>query len=179
VRREGFGLWLLLAGVLCTVGAAWPASPSQPMTAAPQIQMGDRAQAAAHGHVELLSDSVEVKAGREQMVELRFRVEPGFHINSHTPKDELLIPTVLKLDSGGRTGIDVRGEQYPAGAPFRLTVGAGETLDVYQGEFRVVVRMVADPGNSTLTGSLHYQACDNAACFPPKTLAVKVAVVGK
>jgi hypothetical protein len=151
------------------------------MTLPAQIQLGDnRASAAARGHVELVSDAIEVKAGQEQIVELRFRVDPGFHINSHTPKDELLIPTVLKLDTGGRTGVDVKGEDYPAGAPFHLqAAAAGETLDVYQGEFRVKVRLIADPGASNLTGSLHYQACDNAACFPPKTLQVKVAVVGR
>jgi hypothetical protein len=148
---------------------------------AQQIQLGDnRGAAAARGHVELVSDAIEVRAKQEQVVELRFRVDSGFHINSHTPKDELLIPTVLKLDTGGHTGVDVKGEDYPAGAPFHLqAAAAGETLDVYQGEFRVKVRLIADPGASNLTGSLHYQACDNAACFPPKTLQVKVAVVGR
>ena len=165
---QGIGM-ALLVGTLCAV-----ASPAQ-------IQLGDsRAAAAAKGHVELLSDAVDVKAGHEQVVELRFRVDPGFHINSHTPKDELLIPTVLKLATGGRTGVDVKGEDYPAGAPFHLqAAAAGETLDVYQGEFRVKVRLIADPGASTLTGNLHYQACDNAACFPPKTLQVKIAVASK
>jgi hypothetical protein len=128
-------------------------------------------------HVLLLSDSLQVKPGHEQMVELRFRVDPGFHINSHLPKDELLIPTVLTLDSGA--GVDVKKVEYPAGVAFRLPVGAGEMLDVYQGEFRVMVRMVADPGETTLMGKLRYQACDNAACFPPRTLAVKVAVSGR
>ena len=112
-----------------------------------------------------------------QTVELRFRVDPGFHINSHTPKDELLIPTELKLDSAN--GVQVLGEQYPAGSAFRLTVGKGETLDVYQGEFRVTVKLSAAQGAKDLTGSLRYQACDNAACFPPKTLPVKVALSGR
>jgi hypothetical protein len=70
-------------------------------------------------------------------------------------------------------------ETYPPGSSFRLTVGAGETLDVYQGKFRVGMRVVAPKGASTLTGSLRYQACDNAACFPARTLAVKVALTGR
>jgi hypothetical protein len=146
---------------------------------AQQIQIGGGAAPRGKDHVHLVSDAVEVKAGHEQVVELRFRVDEGYHINSHTPKDELLIPTVLTLDSVGRKGVDVRGEEYPAGSAFRLQVGEGETLDVYQGEFRVRVRMIADPGSSTLTGALRYQACDNAACFPPRTLPVQVAVTGK
>jgi hypothetical protein len=169
-RKQEAGLlwrvWLAVA-LMC---AALPAQ---------QIQMGSGAAPRGKDHVHLVSDAVELKAGHEQVVELRFRVDEGYHINSHTPKDELLIPTVLKLDSGGRKGVDVRSEEYPAGSSFRLQIGDGETLDVYQGEFRVRVRMIADPGSSTLTGALHYQACDNAACFPPRTLPVQVAVNAK
>ena len=51
-------------------------------------------------HVQLLSNTAEVKAGEPQVVELRFRVEDGFHINSHTPKDELLIPTLIRFNTG-------------------------------------------------------------------------------
>jgi DsbC/DsbD-like thiol-disulfide interchange protein len=141
--------------------------------AAQEIRLGD-ARPAVRQRVELLTDAVAVKAGREQVVELRFRVEPGFHINSHAPKDELLVPTVLRLDP---SGVDVRGVEYPAGSAFRL--GDGSTLDVYQGEFRVAVRLTAHAGQSTLTGALRYQACDNAACFPPRTLVVRVAMTGQ
>jgi hypothetical protein len=143
---------------------------------AQDLQLGAR-RPVGKDHVALLSDTVDVMSGKEQVVELRFRVDPGFHINSHTPKDELLIPTVLKLDTAN--GLRVLDEQYPAGAAFRLEVGDGETLDVYQGEFRVMVRMVVPKGATDLVGSLRYQACDHAACFPPRTLPVKVAVVAK
>jgi hypothetical protein len=141
---------------------------------AQEVRLGDGRAAAGKGHVVLLSDAVEVEAGKASVVELRFRVEPGFHINSHTPKDELLIPTVLKLDAGA---VKVAAEEYGPGTAFRLA--AGEMLDVYQGEFRVVVRVVAPKGASVLTGDLRYQACDNAGCFPPRTLPVLVAVTGR
>ena len=139
--------------------------------------MGDARVEAGKGHVVLLSDSVVLSAAKTQTVELCFRVADGFHINSHTPKDELLIPTELKLDS--RDGVIVLGEQYPKGSEFRLAIGNGETLDVYQGEFRVTVRLTAAQGASLLTGSLRYQACDNAACFPPKSLPVKIALIAR
>jgi hypothetical protein len=142
---------------------------------AQQIDLGVK-RPVGREHVELLSDAVEVAAGKPQDVEVRFRVDPGFHINSHTPMDEFLIPTKLTLEG---TGVKVVGEDYPAGSKFRLPIGEGETLDVYQGEFRVMLRLVVPKGATTLSGSLRYQACDNAACFPPRTLAVKVAVVGR
>jgi Disulphide bond corrector protein DsbC len=149
-----------------------------PLIAAAQIQLGglDPATEAKKQHVELLTDSLQLTADKPQDIELRFRVEPGFHINSHKPKDELLIPTELKLDSGS---FHIADEQYPPGSRFRLQVGGGEDLDVYQGEFRVAMRIAAPKGDSTLSGSLRYQACDNAACFPPRTLAVKIAVTAK
>ena len=140
------------------------------------IELGGTSEA-HKGHVVLVSDAVQVMASEPQVVELRFRVDDGFHINSHAPKDGLLIPTVLRLDSAG--GVKVVGEQYQPGSAFRLGGASGEVLDVYQGEFRVSVRMVAPKGASTLTGALHYQACDNASCFPPRTLPVMVAVTGE
>lgn len=152
----------------------WAALCCVPLRA--QIQFGE-ASAAHKGHVVLVSDAVQVMAGEPQVVELRFRVDEGFHINSHAPKDELLIPTVLRLDSGG--GVKVVGAEYAKGSAFRLGGTSGEVLDVYQGEFRVSVRVVAPKGASTLTGALHYQACDNASCFPPRTLPVMVAVTGE
>ena len=143
---------------------------------AQEIRLGD-AQPVHRAHVELLSSAAEVKAGEPQMVELRFRVEDGFHINSHTPKDELLIPTAIRFNTG--SVVKVVDEAFPQGSTFRLPVGDGETLDVYQGEFRVEVKVVAPKGSSTLVGVLKYQACDNAVCYPPKTLPVVVAVTGK
>jgi DsbC/DsbD-like thiol-disulfide interchange protein len=143
---------------------------------AQEIQLG-AAPVAHKGHVELLSDAVDVKAGEPQVVELRFRVQDGFHINSHTPNDELLIGTALQLNPAN--GVKVVEEQYPKGSTFRLPLGSGATLDVYQGEFRVSVRLVAPKGSSTLTGALKYQACDNAICYPPKTLPVMVAVTAR
>lgn len=145
------------------------------LSAAAQIQLGslDHATQAKKQHVELLTDSLELAANKPQDVELRFRVEPGFHINSHTPKDELLIPTDLRLNAGS---LRIANERYPAGSNFHLAIGSGEDLDVYQGEFRVMLRVEAPKGASTLTGALRYQACDNASCFPAKLLPVEIAV---
>ena len=161
-------MFLLVPLLLVLLGQRGPAQ---------QIQFGDRPLESRKSHVALLTDSVEVAAGSPQEVEVRFRVDPGFHINSHAPKDELLLPTALKLEPGA--GVKVLEEQYPAGAAFRLPLGDGETLDVYQNEFRVRLRLVAQRGSSMLVGALHYQACDSSACYPPRTLPVKVLIAAK
>lgn len=144
---------------------------------AQQIQFGERPAEKGRGHVLLLTDAVELAAGTPQDVELRFRVDDGYHINSHAPKDELLIPTTLKLDSAA--GLKLGEEHYPAGSAFRVKIGSGETLDVYQNEFRIGMRVSAPRGHSEITGELRYQACDSSSCFPPRTLPVKVLVTGK
>ncbi len=172
IREQGLGLlWRGLAVVALMTCAV----------SAQEIQLGGARAAAQKGHVVLVSDTIAVPAGKPEFAELRFHVDPGFHINSHTPMDDLLIPTMLRLDV--TPGVNVLAEEYQKGTAFRLSVGSGgapgETLDVYQGDFRVNVRLVVPKGASTLTGTLHYQACDNTACFPPKTLPVMIAVTGQ
>jgi len=161
--RLQFGLALLAA----MVAASW-------VSHAQDIRLNDDSPV-KKPHLVLLTDGVSVKPGTEQVVELRFRVDPGYHINSHSPMDDLLIPTTLKFVPGA---VKVEGTEYPQGEIIKLT-GNGEGLDVYQGEFKVQMRLVAPRGFSTMTGTVRYQACDNSACFPPKTLAVRVAVTAK
>ncbi|MFC6644938.1 protein-disulfide reductase DsbD domain-containing protein [Granulicella cerasi] len=125
-------------------------------------------------HVELLSDSYIVAANKPDEIELRFRIDSGLHINSHAPKDELLLPTAVKLES-----LHVLNVAYPAGKPFKLNVGKGELLDVYEGEFRVRVKLAAPKGTTPVSGVLRYQACDTASCFPPRTLPLRFVVTGQ
>lgn len=149
------------------------------VASAQQIDLGlTTAPRAKRQHVEFLSEAFDVKAGQPQAIEVRFRIDPGFHINSHQPKDELLIPTALKLADA--PGFRVLGDTYPLGMPFKINVGtSSELLDVYQGEFRVQLRLVASKGVSALNGTLRYQACDRAACFPPRDLPVAFTLNAK
>jgi len=164
--KKRFGL--LMAAALCAG-----------MMSAQAISFGDAPSGVAKkGHLLQLSDVVTVDAGKAEFVELRFKVDEGYHINSHTPKDPLLIATAFKFDEV--PGVKVLAVEYPKGAAFELGQGKDAmALDVYQGEFRVRLKVLAERGGQTLTGALHYQACDDASCFPPKNLPVKVAVNAK
>jgi hypothetical protein len=55
-----------------------------------------------------------------------------------------------------------------------------EALNVYTGDFTVTVAVhplkSVVPGKYVMHGLLRYQACDNAQCFPPKTLPVSFDV---
>ena len=137
----------------------------------------DITPAAAHAErVSLETDSFTVQAGKPSWIELRFRVNPGLHINSHTPADETLIPTTLQVDGGPSSQL-LRTE-FPAGTPYRLQIGQGETLSTYQGEFAVRLQIsVAAQGQTILAGKLHYQACDTASCLPARDLPLRLALI--
>jgi len=116
--------------------------------------------------------------GRATGVELRFHVGSGFHINSNTPSAEYLIPTTLKLDVP--TDIVVGKVTYPVGQQMSFAFAPDEKLSVYSGEFdlSVQVRPLSNvlPSKYEIRGQLRYQACDNAACYPPKQLPVDFEV---
>jgi Disulphide bond corrector protein DsbC len=112
------------------------------------------------------------------MVNLNFRVPPGYHINSNTPKSEFLIPTALKMDLP--TDIILGKIEYPAGDDKSFPFSPDEKLSVYSGDFTIAVAVhplhSVVPGKYNMHGVLRYQACDNAACYPPKTLPVSFEV---
>ena len=128
-----------------------------------------------------VSPTVSLTAGKTAQVEVRFRVNPGYHVNSHNPGSELLIPTALdfkpldKIKAGKIT--------YPPGEEFALEFSPKEKLNVYTGdvvtEVPVIVAKDAAVGTYTLKGELQYQACNNNSCFPPKNLPVEITVVVK
>ena len=115
---------------------------------------------------------------QQTMVNLNFRVPPGYHINSNTPKSEFLIPTALKMDVP--TDIVLGKIEYPAGSDVSFPFSPDEKLNVYSGDFAIGLGVhplkSVVPGKYVMHGVLRYQACDNAACYPPKTLPVSFEV---
>jgi hypothetical protein len=125
---------------------------------------------------------VTITQGKAGDVPLSFRVARGYHINSNQPKSEFLIPTALKI--GATTDIVIGGITYPDGHDMSFAFAPEEKLNVFTGDFQVnvTVRPLSSvlPGKYMLRGNLKYQACDNAACYPPKQLPVKFEVrIGK
>jgi hypothetical protein len=112
------------------------------------------------------------------IVNLDFRVPPGYHINSNTPKSEFLIPTALKMDLP--TDIILGKIEYPAGEDRAFPFSPDEKINVYSGDFTIAVAVhplhSVVPGKYEMRGVLRYQACDNAACYPPKSLPVSFEV---
>lgn len=125
----------------------------------------------------LFPEQVTVPAGKPSPVALHFRIGPGLHINSHTPREQYLIPTVLTVPES--SGVRLQLATYPPGTEFILPVDPSTKLIVYTGEFTIQTRIVATPGNHLVEAKLRYQACDQNACMPPKTITVPINVIGK
>ena len=115
---------------------------------------------------------------QQTMVNLNFRVPPGYHINSNTPKSEFLIATALKMELP--TDIILGKIEYPAGEDASFPFSPDEKLSVYTGDFSIALGVhplhSVLPGKYVMHGVLRYQACDNSACYPPKTLPVSFEI---
>ena len=70
--------------------------------------------------------------------------------------------------------------EYPAGEDKNFPFSPDEKLSVYSGDFTITVAVhplhSVVPGKYEMRGALRYQACDNAACYPPKNLPVNFEV---
>lgn len=125
------------------------------------------------------AEAVRVIAGQSAQATLRFRVADGYHINSHKPNSDLLIPTELKLDLP--SDLRLMNFSYPQGSQLTLSFDPSTKLNVYSGDFAVHATIDAPSslaaGSYPVHGELQYQACSDRACYPPKKLPISFEVV--
>jgi DsbC/DsbD-like thiol-disulfide interchange protein len=102
-------------------------------------------------------------------------VQMGFHVNSNAPKDEYLIPLKLTWKS---TGVLEAGQVVYPKPSLEKYEFAESPLSVYTGAFELVtnfkVAANAPAGPGVAAGQLRYQACNDRACFPPKTIEINL-----
>ena len=122
--------------------------------------------------------NVQVRAGTTTSVALDFRIGSEFHINSHQPKADYLIPTALKLNAPEQ--LTVADLKYPAGEDMTFPFSPNEKLSVYSGDFSInaVLKAPANAvaGSYPVKGELRFQACDHSACYPPHSIPVQFQV---
>ncbi len=165
--------WLAVVGIAAALTSAGLAAQTFG-----DLQAGVERSAKAREYVSYAAEPAMVVAGKRSVLEVRLRVAEGFHVNSHTPKSDLLIPTMVKLESSD-AAVKVGEVEYPAGTSYRFAADPGETLDVYTGAVVLRVPVTAAAGEHAVKGSLRYQACDQKACYPPRTLALEVPFTAK
>jgi hypothetical protein len=109
-------------------------------------------------------------------VKIPVKIQPGFHVNSNTPSEDYLIP--LKLTWTETGALQPGPVSYPKPTLEKYEF-APQPLSVFTGNFDLVAQFKVAPkaqaGPGMAVGKLRYQACNNRACFPPKTIDVKVS----
>jgi hypothetical protein len=125
----------------------------------------------------LYPEQVTLPAGQPAKVVLHFRVGEGLHINSHSPHEQFLIPTTFAIPDD--SGVRLDAATFPPGSDITLPFDTTEKLSVYTGEFTIDTRLIASAGNHLVEAKLHYQACNNSICLPPRTITVPIDIVGK
>lgn len=118
-----------------------------------------------------------VPIGKEFQVAVVVDIARGFHMNSHKPSDQYLIPTTLtpQLPSG----FQLLDTIYPEGHLEKFSFSPDKLLSVYTGNVTLRLRLStpadAPLGATTIAMALRYQACNSSTCLPP----VKVPVTAK
>jgi thiol:disulfide interchange protein DsbD len=107
---------------------------------------------------------------------IRATLASGWHVNSHKPTEEYLIPTAVTLAEAA--GVQYGEPRYPDGKMEKFSFS--ETpLSVYAHEFVVEVP-VAWTGAAApeISGSVDYQACNDTQCLAPASVKFRTGASG-
>ncbi len=118
-------------------------------------------------------------AGRGVIV-IRVVVAFGYHIQSHHPLENFLIPALVKLLPS--RGLVFSAVRYPAAKIIVVSkdITSKGKLSVFEGRFKIIVPFkvlsTAAPGRRTITVSFTFQACNDHSCLMPQTLHLQMPV---
>lgn len=109
-------------------------------------------------------------------VNIKASVQEGYHINANKIADEDLIPTSLNVKEGDIKLVKVN---WPAAKNYKFSFSETE-LQVFEGSFNIGLNLKAKkdlkPGKYDVSGTVHYQACNDRACFAPKDAEFTVSL---
>jgi uncharacterized protein YyaL (SSP411 family) len=118
-----------------------------------------------------------LKPGDTTWLGVRLKIAPGNHINSATPRQPHLIPTVLA--AALPEGFTALRSSYPPDEEY-APHGSGETLSVYTGETLLGLELRANPdaapGDRELGASVRLQPCDDEQCYPPLEARLRMRI---
>ncbi len=117
----------------------------------------------------------QVEQGGEFKAVVFLNLEYPWHVNSHTPTLDWLIPTEITLTRA--EGLILTDIRYPEAKT--MTFGfAEEPLDVYEEESPIFLSFRTsankEPGNHVIEANLRIQACDDMQCLAPSDVEVRI-----
>jgi suppressor for copper-sensitivity B len=118
----------------------------------------------------LTADRTAHEAGSPARVAALVTIEPGWHVNSHKPTFDYLIPTELDLELPESWPAET--VRYPQ-AEMQTFAFADQPLAVYDGSVVIVGSLQVPTGTAQgqvpIRAKLRYQACNDSQCLPPVT----------
>jgi thiol:disulfide interchange protein DsbD len=118
-----------------------------------------------------------VPRGRTVELAVVAHIRSGFHMNSHQPKEQYLIPTALIAELPA--GLRALATTYPPGV-MRKFKFSPKALSVYEGSvtLRMKLQATADAplGALKLPFTLRYQPCNDELCLPPVNLPLAAEI---
>ena len=127
------------------------------------------------------ASNVEIKSGGAGEASVKLTVANGYHINANPPSFPYLKATELTVEPGA--GVTPGKPVYPAGVSRQFAFSKEGPLSVYEGETAIKLPLNvagnAKKGAQNLKGHLRIQACNEEACFPPRTIEMPVPVTVK
>jgi thiol:disulfide interchange protein DsbD len=123
----------------------------------------------------LLTVGARLEAGSTGggILKLDAKLAEGWHVNSHRPSEDYLIPTSVRLEPASGTKF---GEpRYPEGV-LRKFAFSENPLSVYEERFTIEVPVSWEAGPlPDLSGTIEYQACNDRQCNPPASAAFRAS----
>jgi hypothetical protein len=121
-----------------------------------------------------------MKAGGSAEASVKLTIASGYHINANPPSFSYLKATEITVEPGD--GLTPGAPVYPASVTRKFAFSK-DSLSVYEGEATIKLPLkaasTAKPGAQTLKGKLRIQACDEEACYPPRTMETSIPVTIK
>ncbi|MCK4548839.1 MAG: thioredoxin family protein [Candidatus Krumholzibacteria bacterium] len=104
-------------------------------------------------------------------------IKDEWHINSDSPLDKYLIPTILEVTAPD--GIIIKGILYPEPEMLKLEI-SDQKMPLYHGtvNFGAIIEISGDikPGKYRIRAALRYQGCNNMTCLEPAVAIEEITV---
>ncbi|HDL64161.1 MAG TPA: hypothetical protein ENH12_02085 [Proteobacteria bacterium] len=121
-------------------------------------------------------DHGEESSGGKVQLAIRLLIDKGWHINSHRPIQDYLIPPRIELDDN--PSWILAEVSYPEGEKITLAFSP-DPLSVYQGTVEIPVTIRArgePPPSATITFRVDFQPCNANSCLAPETVKLPVVI---
>lgn len=133
------------------------------------LQLVSVAPKSGHAAIQAAPADANGKPGTKLSLFVEVTPKPGIHV--YAPGANDYIPITVTLNAGG---VKAGKLTYPKS---EVATIADERVPVFQKPFRLTQDVTIDksvkPGsNVVVTGTVHYQACDDRVCYPPESAPV-------